>query len=147
MMRLARPTSLLVVLFLAGCTSIKVQPLSPTLQVKHVCIQENPKVHIDDFVAVVRDGFDRHGISTEVVLYGRDVPERCTYILTYAAVRAWDLAEYMHYAELRLESKGRRIAYAEYRLVGKCGLSLMKWQSTRTKMDPVIDELLREQRN
>ena len=144
MMRLARRTSMLVALFLAGCTSIKVQPLSPAFQVKHVCIQENPKVHIDDFVSVVRDGFDRHGISTEVVLYGRDVPERCTYILTYAAVRAWDFAEYMHYAELRLESKGRRIAYAEYRLVGKGGLSMMKWQSTRTKMDPVIDELLQQ---
>ena len=143
-MRLARKASLLVVLFLAGCTSVQVQPLSATLQVKHVCIQENPKVKIDDFVSVVRDGFDRHGISTEVVPYGRDVPERCTVILTYAAVRAWDLAEYMHYAELRLESKGRRIAYAEYRLVGKGGLSMMKWQSTRTKMDPVIDELLQQ---
>jgi hypothetical protein len=144
MMRLGRKASLLVALFLAGCTSVQVQPLSPTLQVKHVCIQENPKVKIDDFVPVVRDGFDRHGISTEVVLYGRDVPERCTFILTYAAVRAWDFAEYMHYAELRLESKGRRVAYAEYRLVGKGGLSMMKWQSTRTKMDPVIDELLQQ---
>ncbi len=38
MMRLARKASLLVALFLAGCTSIQVQPLSPTLQVKHVCI-------------------------------------------------------------------------------------------------------------
>ena len=64
--------------------------------------------------------------------------------MTYAAVRAWDFAEYLHYAELRLESKGRRIAYAEYRLVGKGGLSMMKWQSTRTKMDPVIDELLQQ---
>ena len=101
-------------MFLAGCTSIQVQPLSPALQVKRVCIQENPKVHIDDFVSVVRDGFDRHGISTEVVLYGRDVPERCTYILTYGSPFGPGISLNICITrELRLESKGRRIAYAE----------------------------------
>src|SRR5262245_64416233 len=111
-----RLPSVLLALLLAGCTSVKVQPLSAGYQVKHVCIQENPKVKIDDFLSVVRDGFDRHGISTEVLTSGRNVPDRCRFVLTYAAVRAWDLAEYMHYAELRLESEGRRIAHAEYRL-------------------------------
>jgi len=27
--------------------------------------------------------------------------------------------------------------------VGKGGYSLMKWQDTKTKMDPVVDELLK----
>lgn len=31
----------------------------------------------------------------------------------------------------------------ESHLVGKGGLSLTKWASTKSKMDPVIDELLK----
>ena len=125
----------------SACTSIQVQPISPTIQMKHVCIQDNPDVRVRDFVPVVRDGFDRHGISTEIVVPGA-VPERCEYILTYVAIRAWDFTEYLYHAELRLEHKGRRIGYAEYHLIGKGGLSMTKWQGTRAKMDPVIDELL-----
>lgn len=94
-----------------------------------------------DFVTVLRDGFDRHGISTEV--FSGSAPERCEYILTYTALRSWDFSPYLSYAELRLESKGRKIASAEYRLRGKGGFSLMKWQGTKAKMDPVIDELLK----
>ena len=38
-------------------------------------------------------------------------------------------------------SKRGVIANAEYKLVGKGGLSLTKWQSVETKMTPVIDQL------
>ena len=96
---------------------------------------------VTDFVNVLRDGFDRHGISTEV--YAGAKPQHCEYVLTYTALRSWDFATYLSHAELRLERDGRQVAYAEYHLVGKGGLSLMKWQGTKTKMDPVIDELLK----
>lgn len=52
------------------------------------------------------------------------------------------MSPYLSHAELRLEKGGHRIAYAEYHLRGKGGLSLSKWQGTKTKMDPVIDQLL-----
>jgi len=130
-----------IVLALVGCTSIQVQPIDRSVNLKHVCIQDNPKVVVADFVTVLRDGFDRHGISTEV--FSGSTPERCEYILTYTALQSWDVSTYLSYAELRLESKGRKIASAEYRLRGKGGLSLMKWQGTKEKMDPVIDELLK----
>jgi hypothetical protein len=127
-------------LILAGCTSIRVQPVESAASVKHVCIQDNPKVIVSDFVPVVRDGFARHGISTEV--YSGEAPAGCDLILTYTARRSWDFAPYLSHAELRLESKGQQVAYAEYHLRGKGGYSLMKWQGTKKKMDPVIDELL-----
>jgi len=130
-----------IVLALVGCTSIQVQPIDRSVNLKHVCIQDNPKVVVADFVTVLRDGFDRHGISTEV--FSGSTPERCEYILTYTALQSWDVSTYLSYAELRMESKGRKIASAEYRLRGKGGLSLMKWQGTKAKMDPVIDELLK----
>jgi hypothetical protein len=123
-----------------GCTAIRVQPVEPAATVKHVCIQDNPKVIVTDFLPVVIDGFARHGISTEV--YSGQTPEGCEFVLTYTARRSWDFAPYLSHAELRLESKGRQVAYAEYHLRGKGGYSLMKWQGTKKKMDPVIDELL-----
>ena len=52
------------------------------------------------------------------------------------------MATYLHHAELRLEKNGNKIGYAEYHLNGKGGLSLTKWQSTKTKMDPIVDQLL-----
>jgi hypothetical protein len=124
----------------AGCTSVNVRPVSSELNITDVCIEENPKVIVEDFLSVVRNGFDRHGIATKVV--NRPAPKECEYVLTYTALKTWDLGTYLHHAELRLESGGRLVGLAEYHLAGKGGFSLMKWQSTKTKIDPVIDELL-----
>jgi hypothetical protein len=125
---------------IAGCTSVNVRPVSSELDINKVCIEENPKVIVRDFLPVVRDGFDRHGIATKVV--NRPAPSECQYVLTYTALQNWDLGTYMHHAELRLYREGRTVGYAQYHLAGKGGLSLMKWESTKKKMDPVIDELL-----
>jgi len=127
---------------LTGCTAITVRPVDPSLPMKMVCIQENPKVQVDDFVTVLRDGFDRHSIATEV--HSGPMPSQCEYILTYTALRSWDMATYLSHAELRIEKAGRQVAYAEYHLRGKGGLSLTKWAGTKSKMDPVIDELLKK---
>jgi hypothetical protein len=62
--------------------------------------------------------------------------------LSYTARRSWDFAPYLAQAELWLRQDGKQVGYAEYHLVGGGGLSLMKWQGTKTKMDPVIDQLL-----
>jgi len=43
----------------------------------------------------------------------------------------------------RLRSARAPDPTAEYHLRGGGGLSLMKWQSTKSKIDPVIDELLK----
>lgn len=126
---------------LGGCTAINVRAVDPSVQLLHVCIQENPKVKVSDFIQVLRDGFDRHGISTEV--FSGSKPDRCEYMLTYTALRSWDITPYLSVAELRLEKDGRQVAYAEYRLRGKGGFSLMKFQGTKAKIDPVIDEMLK----
>jgi hypothetical protein len=56
-------------------------------------------------------------------------------------LRSWDFAPYLAQAELWLRKDGDQVGYAEYHLVGGGGFSLMKWQGTKTKMDPVIDQL------
>lgn len=133
--------ALTILLGIAGCTSIKVRPVDLSVKASHICIKENPRVWVSDFVPVLRDGFDRHGISTEV--FSGPPPDRCEYVLSYIALQSWDFAPYLSHAELRIEKGGRQVAYAEYHLRGEGGLSLMKWQGTRAKMDPLIDELLK----
>ena len=126
-------------LMLAGCTSSQVQPLR--VATERICVLENPKVLVDDFVEVVREGFSRHGITTQV--YQQIPHAQCPYVLTYSALRSWDFAPYLSVAELTILGPQRqKVASAQYRLRGKGGLSLMKWQGTRSKIAPLIDELL-----
>lgn len=127
---------------MTACTSVTVKKSDPALSIKHVRSQENPKVWVGDFLPVLREGFDRHGINTKV--YSGTSPEDCEYVLTHTALQSWDFAPYLSYAELWLERNGQQVTYAEYHLVGKGRFSLMKWQGTKTKMDPVIDELLQK---
>jgi len=127
---------------IGGCTAITVDPVSPSENISHVCIKENPRVEVSDFLHVVRDGFERHGISSEV--YTADPTENCEYLMTYTALRSWDFSPYLSHAELRMEKDGLRVAYGEFHLRGKGGLSLNKWADTQTKMDPVIDEMLEQ---
>lgn len=100
----------------------------------------NPKVIVEDFLPVIRNGFNHHGIRTKVV--AKPAPKECEYVLTYTAFKTWDMAMYLHHAELTLEKDGKIIGSAVYHLTGQGGLSPMKHQSTKTKMNPVIDELL-----
>ena len=117
-----------------------VRPVASSLQLKRVAIRDNPKVIVAGFVDVLRDGFARHGISSEVI--AADARAEGQYIVTYTALRSWDVTPYLSHAEIRIEIDGRQVAYAEYHLRGKGGFSMMKWQGVRTKMDPVIDKLL-----
>ncbi len=133
-----------IVLF-TGCTAVKVKPLEASLSISKVCIMNNPKVIVPEFLNVVRDGFDRHGINSIIVneYAGQDLSKICQAILTYTALQSWDFATYMVHAELRLDDlNGKKLASAEYHLNGGGGFSLMKWASVESKMKPVIDELL-----
>jgi hypothetical protein len=110
-------------------------------RITHVCVKDGKEMCFDgEMLGVILDGFGRHGITTQV--YSGNLPTDCEYNLSYMCNQTWDMAMYMHHAELRLFQKNFQIGYAEYHLAGGGGLSLMKWQSAKTKMDPVIDELL-----
>lgn len=124
-----------------GCTAVQVRPVDTKLEIKHVCIEDGQQKCFDgEMMGVIRDGFERHGITTQI--YTGNLPSECKYHLTYMCNQTWDMAMYMHHAELRLYRSQAQIGYAEYHLKGGGGFSLMKWESTKKKMDPVIDELL-----
>jgi len=128
---------------LAGCTSVTVRPITSSVQLHNVCIVNNPKVEVSDFVPVLRDGFARHNIATTVVEQSQ--ARSCHVTLTYTALRSWDFKPYLSHAELRLWQDGKQIGYAKYHLNGKGGLDFGKWRGTKAKMDPVIDKLLATQ--
>jgi hypothetical protein len=111
--------------------------LSPPPQ--QVCIEMNPKVLVSDFVEVLEEGIARHGMTSRV--YENSPPDSCDLLLKYTARRSWDFAPYLATAEIWLSDGESQVGYADYHLVGGGGLSLMKWQGTRTKMAPVIDRL------
>lgn len=131
-----------IALLVGACTSIAVTPMSATdaKNMRHVCIKNNPLVKVTDFIPVLEQGLARHHITSEV--YTGLPPEHCQYTLQYTALRSWDITPYVSQAEISLHNGPRQIAKANYHLRGKGGLSLNKWDSTQTKIDPVIDQLL-----
>ncbi|WFS19303.1 Sbal_3080 family lipoprotein [Pseudomonas sp. 905_Psudmo1] len=137
-LRIALPL-LATVTLLGGCTATRVTPLKAAAD--QMCIEENPKVQVSDFVPVLQEGFARHGIQTQI--YSKIPRADCPYVVTYTARRSWDMAPYLSTAEITILGPRRQtLAKANYHLRGKGGLSLMKWQGTKSKIDPVIDELL-----
>ena len=136
--RMAVP--LIAIAALGGCTSVKVQPVKAEDRIEHICIQNNPKVQVGDFTTVMQEGFQSHGITSQLVR--EDVPAGCRYTSTYTARRTWDMAMYMTDAQIDILRDGASIASANYHLKGKGGLSLNKWAGTREKILPVIDQLL-----
>lgn len=128
---------------LVACTAVSVKPVNQTEHaVSHVCIQENPKVIVAQFVESIESGLSRHGISSE--RYTSDKPpDHCVYTLTYVARQNWDVATYLWLAKLELRKGAQLIGTADYHLRNKGGLSLNKWASVETKMAPVMDQLLK----
>jgi hypothetical protein len=125
----------------SGCTAIKVSPVDTTLKIKHICIEDCQQTCFDgDMMGVIRDGFERNGISSQI--FTGSLPSECEYHLSVMCARTWDLAMYMHHAELRMYRANTQIGYAEYHLNGGGGFALTKFGSTKSKIDPVIDELL-----
>ena len=126
---------------LAGCTSMDVRPIAASAKLDKICIEFNGEVNVDDFVPVVQEDFFSHGISS--VVYHTDRPKGCEFTMTYAVDRWWDLKPYMVDAQLTVNKNDAYIGSAHYHLAGHGGLSVMKWQGTHSKIDPLLDDMLR----
>jgi hypothetical protein len=133
----------LVLLFITGCTSVTVQRVPPTEKpITMVYIQRNTNVEIEDFVGVLQDAFAGRGIATKVVTTEPIPPS--AYFLTYTAQDGWDLASFLKHAELRLKQGTRLVGSATYHHHG--GFAFNKFASNKSKITPVVDELLSDAR-
>lgn len=130
--------ALFVSFVLVGCTSVTVQPMKPG--VKEVLVRENPKVSMGGFLPYVRKSFESRGIATRVITEADAAGD--AYVVTYTALRSWDLTTYLSSAEFWVHHRSDLVGHAEYHLRGKGGFALTKFQHVETKLDPVFDELL-----
>lgn len=131
---------ILACIILSGCTHVSIMGPREYHQIDHVLIKENPEVIVRGFLGILRDGLSRHGISSDVVLPHYNTGNE--YVVTYTALQSWDFTTYLSYAEIRIEKEGRIVASATYRLRGKGGLSFRKWAPAKSKINPVIDQLV-----
>ena len=129
-----------LVIAIAGCTTVNVEPVGSNFRPESICIVENPRVDVKGFLPVVQKRIEHHGYPTRVVRNANAIG--CEYLLSYIAMKNWDFAWYLHYAVLILEKNNEPVARAEYKLKAKGGYSLAKWKSTGSKIEPVVDELL-----
>jgi len=123
---------------LQGCNAVRVKEVSAKEPIEHVCIEQNSRVTIVDFVDVMQEAFLKHGISSSVV----SPPARCKYTATYTAQRTWNLGTFLSEAHVVIFRDGTPIAAANYHLRGKGGLTLTKFAATRSKILPVMDQML-----
>jgi hypothetical protein len=126
---------------LAGCTSLDVRPIPASAKLDKICIEFNSEVNVEDFVPVVQEDFFNHGISS--VVYHSERPRGCQFTMNYTVDRWWDLKPYMVDAQMTVNKDDAYIGSAHYHLAGHGGLSLMKWEGTHSKIDPLLDDMLR----
>lgn len=132
--------AVMTLLVLVGCTNVKVEPLDPQYQISRVCIEENPKVIVGDFVESLQNLLRKHRIESR--LYAAPLPDSCEYRLKYTAIRSWDLKIYLSDASVSLYRNDTKIGYAQYHLTGEGGFDLSKWGTIEEKMGPVIEQML-----
>ena len=145
MKKILSSTALFFMLVLSsGCSTKVVNVVDNIHTLSHVCIQNNPKVIVTEFVPVIENVFNDWGISTEVY-NGNTLPNDCLVDMKYTALRSWDITPYLSHAEITLYKERQKIGYAEYHLTGGGGFDLSKWASVESKMKPIIEELLASQ--
>ncbi len=132
----------IAVLALVGCTTAH-HSINKVSRAQHdprlVCIEENPDVLVGEMLPLVQKGLERHGIKT--MNYSRGaMPKGCDYTLWYTVSQRWDMVLYIYDAEIKLRHKGVNIASVYYR--NGDYLNVGKWASTKSQIDPLMDELL-----
>lgn len=141
MKRLSTILALWVCLLSGGCTSVEVQPVARSNNpIRVIYIQRNPVADdiAPDLESAIESGVQRHGIGTRVIT--GEPANDSDYSLSYTATNGWDLKPFMKTAELRLKRGASQVGYARYENTG--GLNTSKYASARTKLDPLIDQLL-----
>jgi hypothetical protein len=131
----------LLALGAGGCTSIDVRPIPAAAKLDKVCIKFNADVNVDDFVPVMQEDFADHGVTS--VVFKAEKPASCGFTLDYTVDRWWDMAPYMVDARVTVNKDDAFVGSGHYHLNGHGGFDLAKWAGTHTKLDPVMDEMLR----
>jgi hypothetical protein len=128
--------ALIGALALSACSSSikQVNPVT-TLEVKRICIIENPRV-IFDFVGAYRKALEERGIQVQV-LPDTATLKACPLTSKYTANLRWDLVTYLSYAEISVYSEGQPVG----RAIFTAGQT--RFFSTDDKIKELADELFK----
>ena len=128
-------------LLLASCATVQVKPLDTNNhKVRQISIILNKKVKVKDFTDVLIERLKLHNIHA-VVLDEKNIPAK-GYSITYTARRSHDFVLFLASAELHLHHNGSEVANASYKVPNFMNFDTSKFNSTETKMNPVIDKLM-----
>jgi hypothetical protein len=130
---------------MTGCSiQTAVQPISYSTPISEICILENPKVIVSDVLPVIQENISKHGLRSN--LY-HEIPKSCTHVLEYVAYQRWDMTTFMSEANIKLYQENKLIGSVDYKtptgLFGAGGINPAKWESTKSKLDPLLDELFK----
>jgi len=130
------------ILLLEACASplTKVEPVPASETISQLCIKENTKVFMDDFLPEVRQQIEEHNIKTQIFS-----PEsHCNYVMTYDAQWSWDWfwtwSVYLSMAEFSVTKDDHQIGMASY--TASLGPSAIG--RTKNKIRPLLIELFRK---
>lgn len=137
-----RMIAIAVLVFLGACTSLDVRPIPASAKVDKICIKYNEEVNVEDLVPVVQDDLSNHGIQS--VVFRAQAPSDCSFQLSYTADRWWDLGTYLVDAKISVWKDDVLFGSAHYHLNGHGGLSVMKWEGTKAKITPPLNQMLKE---
>ncbi len=129
------------VLFMSGCTTIKVEPVTSAElnRPSTICIKENPKVYAD-FLPIMRSMIEERGFST-ILLQGNQGDTNCKASLDYTARRSWDLAPFLSLVDIDvMDANNVRIGSAHLKISN--GFNFNKFRGEEAKLTPVLDQLL-----
>ena len=129
----------------SGCASVNVDPVRQDAAFSSVCIQRNSEVRVEDLDAIIAEAFERHAIDAKVYSFA---PSSCKTVVKYTGTRRWDVVFFLSDARIDVYQNRTLIGSAERKgwrgMLGGGGLNPAKWASTRSKIYPLVDELVEE---
>jgi hypothetical protein len=146
------------ILLLTGCTTVQnISKLEAgTNRVNLVCVVEHKAVR-DTVLDVIKEGLTNHGVKYRVIpgsyqqkekmwspQFQQDQAAGCDAMLFYVANWNWDIAMYMHFANIWMTTpdRTRRLGSADY----DARASLNKFINAREKLLELLDGLFEQYR-
>lgn len=120
---------------LGACATKQVSPVGGAIEVKRICVIENPRVRLD-FLVSYKKALEERGLHVEVF------PETahlsiCPVTTQYTANWRWDMVLFLAYADLQIYNDGRTAGRAVFDARGS------RFISAEGKIKEMVDDLFK----
>ena len=126
---------------LAGCAiHQRVEPVAK-IELKQICVVENPRVRAT-FLAAYQRALEGMGFVVQVLPENAAL-SACPLVSNYLARWQWDLALYMAYAEFKVFHDGNQVGGAFYNAQSS-GANPSKFINAEQKVKELVDQMFPE---